>query len=184
MNDPVRIGVDLDGVLYNFENSFKAYLETIGIRNLPTPNTWSVWEHWGMTQDEWMEHFAEGVDAGIIFRVGEPEVNAIDVLNQFKQDGYVIHIVTHRFVGKKSIHNTYDWLDEHEVPYDTLTFAKDKTVVPTDYFIEDNADNYLALEAAGTKTVLMDRPWNRHIDAYRITNWKEFYDAVRVQEGR
>ena len=180
MSDAVRIGVDLDGVLYNFEDSFRFYLETIGISGLPVPETWSVWEHWNMTQEEWTEHFINGVNAGIIFRVGEPEPHAIDVLNQFRDDGYLIHIVTHRMVGDKSVHNTFDWLAEHKVPYDTLTFAKDKRVVPTDYFIEDNADNYRMLEAAGTKTVLMDRPWNRHIDAYRITNWKEFYDAVQI----
>jgi uncharacterized HAD superfamily protein len=180
-----RIGIDLDGCAYDFTRALRHYLvehEGYNPMDLPDSTCWDFFLHdWNMTLENYLRHFAAGVDAGVIFLHGEAEQDAAKYISQLKRDGHQIHIVTHRQIGTKSISNTGEWLAREGIEFDTLTFAKDKTVLPTDFFIEDNVDNFLALEAAGTRVVLMDRPWNSHHDTpYRVSGWAEFYDFIKT----
>ncbi len=132
-----------------------------------------------MTLEEYLQYFAEGVNAGVVFEWGGVEGGAQKMLDNLKLDNHTIHLVTHRSVGNCSMKNTEVWLKHHGIVYDTITFAKDKTILPVDVFIEDNVDNYKAQRDAGVFTVMMDRPWNQELtDAYRVYDWWEFYDVV------
>ena len=177
----LRIGVDLDGVVYDFADSFRRYLIGEGYRSsdLPDPWKWNTWECWGMSQEEWLDHFSAGVEAGVIFGTGEPFPGAVEALQRLWNSYHDIHIVTHRTVHPDAIGWTAKWLAEHDIPHTSLTFAKDKTVVPVDVFIEDNVENAFALSAAGTEAVLMDRPWNRVAPGIRrVYSWAEFESFV------
>lgn len=107
-----------------------------------------------------------------------------------REQGHTIHIVTHRNdFGAKGIRSTCEWLSRWCVPYDTLSFAKDKTSVPVDVFIEDNVDNVLALQSAGVVAVLMTRSWNENDQKaehlLRVGSFVEFQRLVdRVQKLR
>lgn len=177
----LRIGVDLDGVVYDFVDSFRRYLVGIGhaLDALPEPNVWEMWEAWGMGKDEWLAHFSAGIESGEIFGSGAPYRGAAEVLDNLSLAGHAIHIVTHRNVHPDAIGLTAKWLDRHDIWHDTLTFSADKTVVPCDIFIEDNIDNARALDVAGTCAVLMDRAWNQNAPGIkRVSNWGEFQKMV------
>lgn len=179
----MKIGIDLDGVCYNFTDSLKKYLvehEGFPEYELGETTTWNFFkDDWGMSLEDYLMYFERGVDAGIVFLHGEPHLDCVDVLNRLREDGHTLHIVTWRQVGQRSVHNTSDWLLREKIPYDTLTFAKDKTILPVDIFIEDNMDNYTSLCESGVRAVLMDRPWNHDLtDAVRVQNWNEFYEFV------
>ena len=177
----MRIGIDLDGVTYSFMGALRHYLDSINIDISDKPSdvsSWSFHEEWGMTADEWLAHCHNGVDAGVIFLHGGPMDGALEAMLALKEQGHTLHIVTHRTFGTKSVQNTMEWLQREGVPYDSLTFAGDKTIVATDFFIEDNLDNHQALLAAGVQSYLVDRGYNQGDTVNRIAGWADFLQAV------
>ena len=72
----------------------------------------------------------------VIFRKGEPLPGAPSALRALKTLGHGVHVVTDRAVGHCSPANTEAWLAEHHLPYDSITYTRDKTVVRTEVFID------------------------------------------------
>ena len=152
----MRVGVDADGVCYDFISAMRAYLKVAGVGDgiYCEPDRWNVWECWGMTHREWADQLRQGVADGVLFRHGAVHEDAKGVLEALRMEGHTIHIVTDRNVHTTAHSSTALWLDEAKIPYDTLTFAADKTVVNVDVFIEDSVANAQALEAAGVQVLL------------------------------
>lgn len=180
-----RVGVDLDGVLYNFQSAFIAHLKSspevqrYNVRQVF--DKWDFFKEWGMSSEEFIAQCNIGVDRGIIFR-GPARKRAGSALRRIKAAGHEIHIVTDRSFGstpKASQDATYDWLTQHRIPFDSVTFCADKTTVPTDMFVEDKLENYDMLDSAGTEVYLINRPWNKRQDnRRRITSVTEFANIV------
>ncbi|WP_179377833.1 hypothetical protein [Rhodococcus sp. ACS1] len=161
----MKIGLDLDGCLYNFEDSLREFLRSEDYPEglMTEPQRWSFHDDWGLSYEEFRDACNEGVDEGYVFSCGEPYEGVQEGVRRIKEMGHSIHIITARAYGSPGMAqlNTARWLAAYGIEYDTLTFSHDKTVVQTDVMLEDNIGNYEALEAAGTIAVLMDRPWNR-----------------------
>jgi hypothetical protein len=167
----VRIGIDLDGVCYDFADSLRNYLAKTNQSHLYSvkdgePDKWHFYIDWGMTVEDFLDHCHRGADLGIIFAYGKPRDAAHDAVNFMKSMGNSIHIITDRSFGTKTEYNssefnTRKWLNTHEFAYDSLTFSADKTCVDTDVFIEDKLENYDALVAVGVDCYLVNRPWNQ-----------------------
>jgi hypothetical protein len=165
----MRVGIDLDGVCFDFAASLlryalhKGYEFPEGFHAHGEPKEWAFYEGWGLSLEDFLQMCHDGADAGFVFsgpvRPGVKE--AFDIIIGL---GHEIIIITDRAFGttpEVSQQLTVEWLDFHELNYDELHFSGDKTVVPTDYFIEDKLSNYDALVAAGVDTFLVDRPWNQ-----------------------
>jgi 5'(3')-deoxyribonucleotidase len=187
----VRIGIDSDGCVFDFVGNLRDFLVTHHGRDpahLPPAQCWDFYKGalddggWGMTSEEFLRYCHEGVDAGFIFRTGEPIPGAIEALEELRSLGHTIHIVTNRHFGTKSIQNTEDWYRERKIPFDSMTFAKDKTIVRTDVFLDDFTDNYDQLQNAGLHPVFFDQPWNRHHSGRRVFSWDEFVAYVKIRE--
>lgn len=182
----LRVGWDLDGIIYDFTEAVRDFIvKRYGFKReeLPDPAGWNTWESWPMSKDQFFAFFREGVEAKCIWLYGAPDAAGLATMFRQREQGHTIHIVTHRNgLGPAGMTSTVEWLDAYGVPYDTLTFAKDKTVVPVDVFIEDNVDNALALRAAGVVSVLMTRPWNvsdeRAEHVLRVDTFGQFQDIV------
>lgn len=159
----LRIGVDLDGVCYNFTKKFVEAAHQKGFDLSDTPDCWNWFESCNMTREQFEDVMHFSVDDMQLFWRGDVLDNAADHISALKDTGHEIHIVTHRTSGYlySSEQATEYWLDTKGFRYDSLTFSKDKTVVKTDVFIEDNLDNYDALEAAGCEPYLVNRSYNQ-----------------------
>lgn len=163
----LTVGFDLDGVLYNFGDSVQRYLEHTGQGHLwksgPTKSAyWDFYKDWGWDGKQFVEFCNAGADAGFIF-CGPVRPNAVETVQAVKRLGHKVVIITDRQFGstpKVSHDHTYEWLAHHKIPYDELYFSADKTIVPTDMFVEDKLENYDALTAAGSDTWLINRAWN------------------------
>lgn len=164
----MRVGLDLDGVLYNFGDSVRRYLETIGQEHLwksgPTEKPyWDFYKDWGWTGEEFVQMCNDGVDAGVIFR-GPAREHAVSTAWRLFNNGHDLVIITDRQFGsdpEKSHEATELWWNEHNFPpYHKLIFSSNKLEVYTDYFVEDKLENYDALTAGGVDTWLVNRPWN------------------------
>lgn len=180
----MRIGVDLDGVLFDFAGSLRRYLISIGRDDstLCATKTWHFYEDWGYTLEEFIAHCDAGVDAGYVFS-GPARSRAAQSVQMLKDAGHSIHIITDRAFGSPGASQlaTRIWLANHSIPYDTLDFSADKTIVPTDLFIEDKLENYDALDATPCQPWLVNRAWN-HVpggdDRRRLPDVYEFAQMV------
>ena len=164
----MRIAFDLDGVLFNFGQSCKDYLDATSRGHLwksgPTPAPfWDWYKDWGWTSAEFVQFCNEGVDAGYIFR-GNVRDNAVAAVWEVKTAGHNIIVATDRSFGtnpKASQDATIEWWKEYGFPdYDEIYFTADKTEANADIFVEDKLQNYDALMQAGVECWLINRPWN------------------------
>lgn len=185
----LRIGRDLDGPHYNFGDSVRRYLDSIGRTfgwkdNGPEPHHWNFYEYWQMTLDEFKQICNDGADAGYIF-CGPIREGAKESWLRDMQYGDTIVITDRQFgtTPEVSEKNTVEWLRQHGLYYDELWFTADKTVTPTDIMIEDKIENYDALENAGTESWLINYPWNQvegGDNRRRVDTMSEFSDRVRA----
>lgn len=166
----LRVGVDLDGVLHPFIESIARYLSELGFA--ADPHTWVGWsgcEAWGITYDEFCAWCDRAADERVLY-AQPPYPGAVEAMQQLFEAGVELHLVTARSFGSSpaaSVYSTCQWLADWGIPFTSLTFAADKTVVPTDVFVEDNVDNFDALEAAGTTAILISNRYNAAADGRR-----------------
>lgn len=179
----MRVGVDLDGVVANFVEGFRSKLSAYGypVTTLPDPDRWEMWECWGMTREQWTALFDKAAAEGLFHQLHAYD-GAVEGLKQLKDSGHSIHVITHRAQPHAQT-STVGWLGALGIPYDSLTFTKDKSSYPVDVMIEDNVENARAVEAAGVPCVLMTRKWNEAEDWHlRAGSWQEFVELVDLLE--
>lgn len=186
----MRVGFDVDGVLFNFGTSCYDYLVATGRAEVwksgdDLKPDWYFYkkfrEPW--TDEEFVQFCNDGADAGYIFR-GNVRPNAVEAVQAVKDAGHEIIVITDRSFGttpKVSEDATREWWAEYGFPeFDEIHFSPDKTIAPTDIFVEDKVSNFEALRAAGTQCWLITRPWNDDYDAgrYRISDVIEYPKKV------
>lgn len=179
----MKIGIDLDGVCYDFAASVRRYMEDTQCDTTQCSEAlrWEFYEDWGMSLGEFLDCFSKGVNTGTIFWYGDPHPGTREALQTLREYGHTLHIITDRSIGSPGIaaYSTLRWLAEHNIPYDTITFSKDKTVVPTDFMIDDKLENYDELDGVGCEVWLFDRPWNQAPGPRRrVYSIEEFVQAV------
>ena len=184
------IGIDLDGVCYDFTGSLRHYLieheghdpdALVGGGHEDWDHaTWQFYkECWGWSTEEFLAACDRGVDAGILFLHGEPFEGTVGALWNLKNQGHRLHVITSRSFGSRSHHNTSEWLSTHQIPFDSLIFTPHKGVFRPDVMIDDYEKNFYEMSAQGVVTFLYDRPWNRHVDTkFRVAGWPQFVANV------
>jgi 5'-nucleotidase len=174
-----RIGVDLDGVCYEFVHDARVVCaEHLGVATdaLPEVTQWDFFEQWGLTPEEFWRIWFKDVERGRAWNNRPPTEGATEALTSLRDRGHTIHIVTSRKGGEAA---TMSWISKHDLPYDTVTIGRDKTVVNIDLLLDDWEGNYLEVTQAGGHCVLFDQPWNRHvIEAPRVHGWADFIRYV------
>jgi 5'(3')-deoxyribonucleotidase len=183
---PLNVGIDLDGVVFDFARSLGRYLLSIGDhRAYPLlekePETWDFYNEIDMSLEEFLTACNDGADAGYVF-AGPTRPGAVQAVNRIYDAGHRIHIITGRQFGTEPAVSkalTHAWLRQHGFKYNTVSFSADKTIVATDIFVEDKIQNYDALEAAGSRPYLVNRPWNiADDDRRRLHSVTDFADIV------
>jgi len=185
----LRVGLDSDGVLYKFFSVYNEHLASLGheVEVESHPEVWDYFTKYGYTAEEFCSHMDDLVDSKKLFWQGELyDDNIPDYIRHMRAAGNTIHIVTNRFSGKQlsSEEATKHFFESVGIEYDSLTFTKDKTSVPTDIFLEDNLKNYDALEAVGVEAYLVDRPYNQNGPGEyrrRVGSFYEFYEKVMLR---
>lgn len=181
----MRVGVDLDGVVYDFAASVREYLVGCGWdRAKCTPaTTWEFYRDWGLSDREFVDVCNDGVDHGVIFTHGDPEPGSSEALYRIREAGHTIHVVTDRKFGKPgaAAEATISWLARHDLPFDDITFTSDKRCANLATMVDDKLSNYDQLEKSGVWTYLLDRPWNRVRESaarYRVSSLFEYARIV------
>jgi len=182
----MRVGFDLDGVWYDFRKAHSDFELSRGNSHCTLESAdpgWDYFDGWGMSFGDWERSYLDGVDSGALLRHGDPLPGAVESSRALALAGHTVHIVTDRSVGSDlgaSSRATAAWLADHGFVFHSLTFSRDKTVVPVDVFIEDRLENADALNAAGTRCYLINRAWNGPAGDHRlrVDTLEEFVSEV------
>lgn len=182
----MRIGIDLDDVCFPWFDKAHAACEQAGITNGVTPTQWAMYDDYGVTLEEWLRVMEAATLDGSLY-TGDPYPGTYEALGALQDAGHTLHVVTARGFfahGDLIRRHTIEWLAEWEIPHDTLTFAKDKTLVRTDVFVDDSWKNVQELTAAGVATWMVDAPHNQGVEyAHRVQSVVEFAAAILAMEN-
>lgn len=189
----MRIAVDLDGVCYEFQRTYRYMMrEYLRVEMPPVDQFWHHWDaqmQYGEIADhKWM--WAQGVERGL-FRYGHMVTGARRGLEALYDMGHDLVIVTHR--PANATPDTVDWLSLNlkGLPYSLhiLSGGENKASVDWDVLIDDRPENIQAAQDCGRIGILFSQPWNENYDwiragARRATGWKETVDVVRSLGAR
>ena len=178
MSKEFVLGVDLDGVVADYEKGFR---EFIAKKKSISPDTIPAATHWSFSQSGWP--IADEKE------YLKPISGASEALWALSDAGIRIRIVTHRLVINFShapaVTDTVTFLDQHNIPYRDLTFVKDKADVGTDLLIDDAPHIIISLRSlkGEDSAMVFDQPYNRDIGGLRAHSWSDVVAEVSKRTG-
>lgn len=178
----MRIGIDCDGVLYDFAGHITSFFrEFLDDGNLPDPTTWNFFsEEWGMlpgvfwagVRTAWAGGWVWDGHHGTLGDRWEPRRS----LGELSDKGHEIVVVTTR--PDYARESTQEWLAWNQLPHNELIFTEDKTKWNLDVLLDDAPHNIEQAQAAGIRAIIWDQPWNRHVEGERVYAWDQFVNAI------
>jgi len=188
---PWDIGVDVDGVLYDFIGALREHITgSDDPEILPFANSWEFYKKWGLTDQQFLNHYSEGVHAGKVLWEGQPYANTREGWDTLLTAGHRIHIITDRQppgAEEEAMSATRHWLASHDLNPTSVVFSADKTHIlhlaqdgKRVAFIDDRPENVHALRAAGILAFIMNRPWNQDVQGERVNDLLEFANIINV----
>lgn len=186
---PLAITVDIDDVLYPGCKSYHLACVNAGITNGVTPRSYAPWEEYGCAKETWWDALAKAILDGTMLSL-DPLPGAVAALWRLERAGHKINLATARAtypgLGVEATqawrHQTEQWLYRHHIPFETLTYTMDKSVVPADFSVDDTLNNYDSLEAAGHRPYLVQQPWNDVPDTRRRVDHIAEFVAIVLKE--
>lgn len=186
MNARLRVGVDVDGVLYQWEPTARLLLNReFGLELTESPYWNYLNDNTTKAQMDWLwdSHFTypAGLDAPPVtfrgvFAYGPAYPEAAKALREIRSLGHKIALITS--MPNEAISERVNWLRTAGMVFDEFhtTHAKDKSKVACDVYIEDSAENItrIAEERPHAGVYLVDRAWNRN---------QPLHPAVKVVAG-
>lgn len=176
----ITFGVDIDEVLRALiPGMLKLYNEEFGdsmcmedVKDFVVDNSFpKVMEKTGESASKW---FFQDHGHELFYR--SEEINgAKEALDTLKKHGKVIIISYQKSVANKI--DTLRWLESHEMEYDGICFVKDKSVVHTDWMVDDNDWNFIGSNA--TFGALINAPYNEDTDIAELKEKSNCLDIRR-----
>lgn len=197
MNHKLRLGLDLDGVIYRWQDTAIYLLNTHRGTNI----SYDAWDHWGYLKDtiskqDWDWLWNEATRKHGLFRFGSLYKGSRELLDQLV-DRYDIVVITSRQAN--AVHDTMDWLAYQKLPTTEIHILgsqpKSSVQPECDVYIDDAIHNCEDLLNNTKGLVIMpDRPWNSkgfHPDdynrfrrTYSIAHMKYILDGYHEQINR
>lgn len=184
-----RIGVDIDGVMYQWSKTARYMLREI-LPDSPYKKTGPL----GMESQSWdyiqqnvsKEHWRWLWDVGIpkgLFRHGHLYPGTIKAIRELADLGDVV-LITSR--PKAAVPDTAAWVAYQQLPISGLHIVEREpksTVRPTcDVYIDDKPENCIDLLQTGALVCMPDRPWNQGDvpGVIRTHSWDQFVSVARI----
>lgn len=189
----IRIGVDIDGVMYEWEKTARYMLREI-LPNSPYTKDGPLGQQstaWGyidghVSKEHWKWLWSEGVKLGL-FRHGHVVPGTIKGVRALAEIGDVI-IITHR--PRSAVNDTLAWLSFQDLPLAGIHVLSDmepkSSVQPQcDIYIDDKPENCddLRKNTKAKLVAMYDRAWNQHVTppgSVRVRSWNEFVNLART----
>jgi FMN phosphatase YigB (HAD superfamily) len=180
----VRIGIDIDDVLFPWSQHAHEACERAGITNGKQVTQWGMHIDYGCTSDQVWDVINAAYVAGMLV-AHQPYDGVVEILDDLRAAGHTVHLATARgFEGPLANmvrEHTVAWLTSHEIPHDSLTFTADKSVLNVDVFLDDGVHNVIALQKAGIRAFLRDQPHNHASDLPRVDDLAAFARLIHEE---
>lgn len=181
----LRLGIDLDGVVADFNGGWIARYNDEFDAHIPTDavQVWDgihqlthfpdMWAFWGWARD-W--------GGGSMFRHLDTYADAVPAMQRLGRSGHAIVILTSK--PGWAVHDTYAWIAEHRIPTREVHILEEKWLVPCDIYLDDaphvvEAIHHHRPEAAMVRFV---RPWNRRVPGvHDVESWSQYASLVDEQ---
>lgn len=180
----LNIGLDLEGVVADYQavliNEFnKRHKTNYQVNDIKT----YALENLGGTEEEIGQIVRKHEKQGI-YRHLNPINGAVIGIRQLAKHNY-IHIMTWR--RNEAREDTIHWLDKYEIPFDSISFTKQKgslaKQVGLDVCIDDTVEYIKDINSHGVKAIIFDRPWNQNYKSVHSTRIKGWTNLVNHLEG-
>jgi len=177
----MRLGIDLDGVVVDFNAGWMARYNAEFGTSL-TADMVTKWNSLGeLCGFEHMGQFwrwARGGDGPSIFRDLPFVEGAAEALDKLALHHSVI-IITAK--PQWAVHDTFAWIAENKIPTREVHITAEKWQVPCDVYLDDSPYIVprIAKERPGSLVYRFVRPWNAPVPGTGdIHNWEEFTNAI------
>lgn len=182
--------IDFDDVIYPFCQGIYAVLANEGIYG--TITRWDLEKDFGMERGDFWRLVNEDRHLETLYMQHCRE-DVLRPLRTLRYYGHRLHIVTARQTPM-SEHFCREVIRRDNIPFDSLTFTKDKgpmvDELKASFSLDDGPHNYAALDQPGHLAFLMDAPHNQGYVARRVHNVNQFasivlgYQEAGVQVGQ
>lgn len=177
-----RIAVDMDEVVADVLPKFLTLFEQINGRR-PSEEEYNGKKLYALPGGEHLREalFHKGFFADLDLIPGAQEG-----IQSLLDDGYEIFFVTAAQEFRNSLEDKYDWLLQFfpNVPWRNFVFCGDKSIIGTDYLIDDHAFN---LRTFSGKGLLFTAPHNlSETEFTRVNNWSEvlaFFEQEKLSHA-
>lgn len=187
MLKPPVLALDLDGVVADYVPAIKqitAERFNVPLASLSDPATYSLQDSgWGFSPDmTYFQVHADAVEEYELYSNLPVMPGAVEAVKGLVDLGVSIHIITSRFVvhgqHRKVVSQTVEWLDKIGLPYNDISFLKDKASVKASLFVDDAPSNITSIRESGSEVLIFDASYNLDMPGPRASNWNEAYAFI------
>lgn len=165
----MRIGVDLDGVVYDWESTARYLIEAHhGIKVEQSRYHDHIQDQ--VPDEIWQWLWTDGVDLGL-FKYGKYIRGSIDGLRELAKCG-TLEVVTIR--PRKVIQDTLRFISGLPDVFNGVHILGDnglKSSVGCDIYVDDNASVIQEVRTAGREGIVFNQPWNQDVLGPRAYDW-------------
>ncbi len=186
----MKIGIDVDGVLYDFVSAFRETAQRkFSMRDFPTFSSDWDFSNWGLTPDEYKSLWTKIRGSLDWFLENErPYPFAIESLNLLRD--HELSFITTRCStqGDPVLRQTQLQINKLGVEFPTVIVRSDKGPVVSglalDFYIDDYVENLYRVEmcSPSTKLFLVNQTYNKDLivpDSWtRVNSLKEFTERI------
>jgi 5'(3')-deoxyribonucleotidase len=178
----MRLGIDLDGVVSNFDAAWieqykRDFGTTLEADSVPGWNAIPDVTHFRDMEEFWQ--WARDFGNGSIFRHLAPYPGAIEALATLAEQGHDIVILTTK--PDWGVHDTFAWIADWRIPTREVHILEDKWEVTCDVYLDDAPhvlDGFVRHHPDAIVCRFV-RPWNHPIDGVvDVEGWHQFLGIV------
>ena len=178
----MRLGIDLDGVVADFNSGWiRRYNKEYGSQlPIDAVKAWDAIP--SLTHFEDMGEFwkwARDHDGHSLFRHLDTYPDAVESLWQLSKKRHEIVIITTKPLW--AVHDTFAWIGQHRLPTREVHIKDAKWTVACDVYLDDGPHvvESLVRHRPGAIVCRFVRPWNNPVEGARdVTGWPEFVAEV------
>jgi len=189
LDAPLRIGVDVDGVLFDQNTHVRQQFREIHGIEVGPVESWpaDLTEHppiseAGLDEDDTWEVFHAVHNDPELHRTEPLDADAVRVMGRLLEDDHRVDVVTARSAESREVTRTF--LQRNDIPHDKLVMgAQDKS--GWDVLVDDLPVHVARAAEDGALALLMDQPYNRAFEAdgnpRRVASWADVAGVLDIE---